>query len=97
MITVEFYGIVKSWPMYCSTCIMFHNRGKKLFFLKKDLTFSRYNVQGLITVSEGAVNQNPVKLYTDHIFFLKVGPQGKPGYKRSLLLNRDSGLSIFDD
>ena len=42
VITVEFYGIVKSWPVYCSTCVMFHNRGKKLFFLKKDLTFSRF-------------------------------------------------------
>lgn len=41
---------------------------------------------------EGAVNQNPVKLYTDRIFFLKVGPQGKPGYKKKFVV--ECGLKI---
>ena len=42
VVTVEFDCVVKSWPLEFSTCVMFHNRGKKLFFMKKDLTFSRF-------------------------------------------------------
>ena len=42
VITVEFFCIVKSWPVCFSTCVMFHNREKKNCFSWKNF----FTIQG---------------------------------------------------